>query len=75
MSADILTFNGETVLPIDGDRVLDGAKAANLAEVFVVGRHQSGALFMAATHSELGELFMLLERAKQTLMEMQEGSR
>ena len=72
MTAEIIDWSGETIIPIPADKVLEGAKAHGLASVLVVGRFDDGQLYLAASHSEVGDLMLLLARAKQRFLDMAE---
>lgn len=72
MTADVLTFTGETVLPIPCERVLEGARLQELSSVLVIGRHDDGTLYLGCSHAELGEIILMLERAKMQFLAMAE---
>ena len=54
------------------ERVLDGANEAALDAVLVIGKHESGSLYMAGSHSDLAELLLLVKRVEMQLLAMAE---
>ena len=60
-----------TTLPVPVERVLDGAR--DCTEVLVIGWDKDGKLFLAASHGDLGDHLILLERAKAVLLEQVNG--
>ena len=69
MTAEIVTLNCETVLPIEPDRVLTAAQAAGLSDVLVVGRDAEGELYVAASAPDAGALLVMLEAAKRQVLD------
>ena len=65
---DIVTFNGVTRLDIPVDRILDGARDAELTEVVVIGYRQDGSEFFASSTGDGGDVVWHLERAKYKLL-------
>lgn len=70
--SNVVEFTGETIIPIPCERVLEAAKGYELSSVLVIGRHPDGTLYLAASHSEMGEILLLLERAKLKFLAMAE---
>lgn len=64
---DVVEFDGVTTLPIHPDKVLSGA-VGKLQSVILAGYAADGSIYVAGTHSEVGENLLLLERAKNFLM-------
>lgn len=58
----------KTTLPIPPERVLEGAIKDGLQEVFVVGICKDGTLYTASSTSEIGDMLLLMERAKRSIM-------
>lgn len=69
---EILQFRGDTVLPINPENVLDGAKGRDLQTVVVLGRAADGQLYFASSHSDLAEVLLLLKRAEMQVVAMVE---
>lgn len=69
MSAEIITLNVTTVLPIPVEKILSGAATEDLADVFVIGRRKNGKLYLATSTPDGGDLLWLMEKAKAVLME------
>ena len=66
MTENVIPFTGKTTLPTDPDQVLAGAKG-KLGRVLVIGFEGSdtgGRLYLAGSHSEVGDALLLLELAK-----------
>lgn len=64
--ADILDFNGITKGLIDPQKILDGARGID--EVLLVG-WKGDQFYMATSNGNIGDTLVLLELAKQQLME------
>lgn len=65
--SNVIEFGGITKLDIEPDKVLESAKG--LETVFVVGWDKEGDLYAASSTSNLGELLILIERAKEALLD------
>lgn len=72
MSADIIDYPGVTTLPLEPTKVLEAAIAHDLSAVLIVGRQDGGELYLSGSHSDIGEMLILLERAKVRFMAMAE---
>ncbi len=66
---DVILLEVETTLPIPVERVLDGARDQNLSLLMVIGRNVDGQLYAASSHGDVGNLLLLMERAKAALLE------
>lgn len=64
MTDNILTFNGETILPEPVDTALDKAKEWNLSEVLVIGNDKDGDFMFGSNFSDTAEINLLLDKAK-----------
>jgi hypothetical protein len=64
---DVVVLRVKTPLDIPPDRVLDGAKAAELDVVFVLGL-KDGELYAAASTSDVGEALVLFEKFKRQVI-------
>lgn len=69
MTAEIVTLNCDTVLPIEPDRVLSAAQGVGLSDVLVVGRDAQGEIYVAASVADAGALLLLLEAAKRQVLD------
>lgn len=72
---NIFIFPGYTTLPIPTKRVLKGGEE-NLHEtlpMLLLGYDQSGEFYIASNQTNIGEALMLLELAKQKIMEQLNG--
>lgn len=67
--SNVVTLNAPTKLDIPVDRVLDGAKDADLDGLFIVGRTKDGELYFASSIADGGDVLWLWEIAKSRLME------
>lgn len=65
---DVIDFDGITSLDINPDKVLESAKEL-LDMTLVIGYDKEDRLYVASSTSQLGELVLVLERAKQFLLE------
>lgn len=72
MSADIIDYPGVTILPLEPAKVLEAAIAHDLSAVLIVGRQDSGDLYLSGSHSDIGEMLILIERAKVRFVSMAE---
>lgn len=72
MSADIVDFPGVTILPLEPDKVLEAACHQGLKAVLIIGRGEEGQLYLAGSHSDVGEMLILVERAKSRFVAMAE---
>lgn len=61
-----------TTLPLDVGRVLEGARAAGLSEVIVIGTKEDGKLYFASSESDAAPVLWLLELVKRHLLEAAE---
>ena len=66
---DVVHLDVETTVPIDPETVLDGASGANLDACMVIGWDADGKLYLASSDAELGGLLLLLELAKQEILD------
>lgn len=57
-----------TTLPIPPKGVLEVAIENDLEEVLVIGVCKGGILYTACSTAEIGEMLLLMERAKRSLM-------
>ena len=71
MSAEVVTFPGTTTLPLSVRTVLDAAPD-ELKIALVLGLQEDNSLYFAGTSSDLGEVMLLLERAKVFVVRMAE---
>lgn len=67
MTADVVVFPGDTILPIPVDRVLDGAK--HCTEVLVLGWTEDGELWCSSSESEMAKIYWLLKKGEHCLLE------
>ena len=68
MSENIVPFHGITKRPLSPETVLAGAIETDLRDVLVLG-WQGDDLYVAASHSKVGELLILMEMAKRQLLD------
>lgn len=59
-----------TGLDIPTDRVLQGAIKSNLQGCVVMGYNEDGDLYFASSYGDCGDVLWLIEKAKQSLMEV-----
>jgi len=64
MSDNVVQFPGITILPIEPDKVLDGAKAANLEYVLVIGKNENGEEYFASSDADVSIAFYWIELFK-----------
>lgn len=70
--SNVIIANIETRLPLPAERILDGARDADLSEILLLGWMPDGQFYAAATHNDLGNHLILLEKAKAVLMQQLE---
>lgn len=68
----VVRLRTSTLLPIPAERVLQAAEDNLVDPVVVVGRDAEGKLYVAASLGEVGEIMLLLERAKAHLVRLVE---
>ena len=66
--SNVLEFKGNTLLPIDPDKVLNEA-VGKLENVLVIGIGKDGELYLSSDNSSVAENLLLLKRAERFLME------
>ncbi len=69
MTAELVKFPGTTTLPLSVRAVLDAAPD-ELKIALVLGLQEDNSLYFAGTSSDLGEVLLLLERAKVFVVRM-----
>ena len=67
MTAKILNFTGDTTVDLEPDAVLEAA-CGKLDDALILGWTTDGDLYLASTTSNIGEMLVLLERAKQVIL-------
>lgn len=68
MTAKILNFTGDTVVDLEPNVILEAAHDM-LDQALILGWTIDGDLYLASTTSKIGEMLVLLERAKQVILE------
>lgn len=66
---DVVLLNTVTTLDIPVERVLDGAKKAELQDIIIIGYDKEGEFCFASDKSDGGNALWLLETAKKQLLE------
>jgi hypothetical protein len=61
---DIVLFTGMTKGPVEPERVLQGAIAADLGDVLVLGYAGDGSLYIGSSNGNIGSALLLMEEAK-----------
>lgn len=61
-------FTGPTKLDVPVDKVLDGAKAADLTEVLIIGFTKEGKPYGACSHNDAGLMLLRIEQTKQNIL-------
>lgn len=69
---NVVTLDTPTTLDIPAERVLDGAKEAELRCVIVLGHKEDGELYFASSLGGVAEVLWLLEKAKHNLLDFDE---
>lgn len=70
---NIVKFDGETVLDVTPESVLEGAIEEGLSDVLIVGHTKDGDFYLASSVADSGALMWSLEKAKHQLLHA-EGS-
>lgn len=68
MTDNVVTLNVVTRLPVPVDRILDGAQAADLTQVIVIGVTAGGEEYFASSEADGGNVLWQIERAKKRLL-------
>ena len=68
MMDKVVKFTGLTTLGIPADQVLEGA-IGKLDSVIILGYDKEDQSYFAATTSHLGEILLIMERFKQSILE------
>ncbi len=68
MTAEIIKFTGITSIPESPEITLEKAKHWNMDRCLILGWHTDGQFMIGGSFSEMGEMLILLEKAKQHLM-------
>lgn len=66
---EVVEFTGETFIDLPAEKVLDAAREQNLKDAIVIGSCENDDLYFAGTTSDVGRVILLLELAKQQLLE------
>lgn len=67
-TAQVLRFHGVTRLDIDPEQVIEGARAAGLGAVVVLGYTEAGEEFFSSSLADGADALWLLERLKIRLL-------
>lgn len=67
LMGDVIILPVETTLDLPLDRVLDGAREAEVSCALVLGYGKDGAFYMASQECDAGKILILLERARATV--------
>lgn len=67
MTDNVVDFTGDTTLPVDPNKVLKSAMD-QLDYVILVGVDKEGEYWFAASHSDVGDNLLLVERFKEFLL-------
>lgn len=67
--AEIITLDLITKLDIPVERVIDGAKKADLETAVVIGWDKDGEFYFASNKADGADVLWLLEQAKKRLLE------
>ena len=69
---NVIEFEGVTTLDIPPERILKGARDANLADVVIIGYDDDGQFYFASSTAKGPEVLWLMELAKTRLIEIAE---
>jgi hypothetical protein len=73
-NSNVVLLRVDTTLDLPLDRVLEGARQAELEDALVIGWEQGRKFYLASQTSDIGKLLVLLERAKALLVRRLEES-
>lgn len=68
--SNIIQFNNIVSAEIPCEKVLQGAIAANLDAVLVIGWDENGEMYSASSMGDVGELLLLIEKYKKELLDV-----
>jgi hypothetical protein len=66
---EVIFGNFDTSLDVPAERILDGAKEADLDVVFVLGFDAEGGTYFAGSTSDVGMALVLFEKFKRQVIE------
>ncbi len=69
MQDTVVPFTGLTKLDIPVDKILEGAKEANLKTVIVIGEDQNGESFLASSSGDLALMYWMLANTQKYLLD------
>ena len=69
MTAEIHSFPGNTLCELEANDILEAAKEQGLDTTVIVGWTKEGELYVASTTSNTGNIFLLLDVTKASLLE------
>jgi len=65
--SNVIEWGGVTSLPLDPDKVLNGA-IGRLSEVLVIGYQHDGSIYFAASNGDGGDVIWLMEKCRHMLL-------
>lgn len=69
MTDNVVEFDGDTVLDIPPERILDAAKGTVAKSCVVLGWTEDGKMYLASSTADASSVLWLLEAAKLEIME------
>lgn len=73
MTDNVVNFPGITTLDMDPERILEGARKANLSDIVILGYDQAGDEWFASSVADGAQVLWLLERLKLQLLRIADG--
>jgi hypothetical protein len=70
MTDNVVNFPGITTLDMDPERIMEGARKANLSDIVILGYDQAGDEWFASSVADGAEVLWLLERLKLQLLRL-----
>lgn len=68
MTAEVVTFPGETTIDLPPERVLSAALESELSSVAVIGYKEDGELYLASSNAHAPDVVMMLELCKAMIL-------
>ncbi|CAB4164485.1 hypothetical protein UFOVP826_42 [uncultured Caudovirales phage] len=69
---NVVPFPGLTKAWVPPEKVLDGAKEANLSEVLILGYNEDNTLHIYSSTSDIAQLLLMVKRVEKQLVSMAE---
>ena len=66
----VINLTGEAIADVTSEQVIEGLVENKVSDLFVIGVAEDSTLYIASESKNIGHLFLRMEQAKQTLIEI-----